>query len=174
MIPGWRPSLSPGPSRVSRHLVVPEPLLEPSAASRHPGRAPAPALRREPRPASLPRVPGPCSVHDGRGCQRHGKHASYCSRRADALRFGFAGSAGWRRRVIRSYGSTRKAACMRAHPDDRQITQPKRALALAACFPTMATWLSPSAGRAAGPSPPLAAWLLTTVRQVRLFIVTPQ
>jgi len=39
-----------------------------SAASRHPGRAPVHALRREPRPASLPRVPGPCSVHDGRGC----------------------------------------------------------------------------------------------------------
>ena len=34
MIPGWRPSLSPGPSRVSRHPVVPEPLLEPR---RHPG-----------------------------------------------------------------------------------------------------------------------------------------
>ncbi len=27
MIPGWRPSLSPGPSRVSRHPVVPKPLL---------------------------------------------------------------------------------------------------------------------------------------------------
>ena len=25
MIPGWRPSLSPGPSRVSGHPVVPEP-----------------------------------------------------------------------------------------------------------------------------------------------------
>jgi len=34
MIPGWRPSLSPGPSRVSRHPVVPESLLEPR---RHPG-----------------------------------------------------------------------------------------------------------------------------------------
>ena len=34
MIPGWHPSLSPGPSRVSRHPVVPEPVLEPR---RHPG-----------------------------------------------------------------------------------------------------------------------------------------
>jgi hypothetical protein len=110
MTPGWRPSLSPGPSKFSGHPVVPEPLLEPR---RHPGIL-----------AGLPLTPGPCSAHDGRGCQRHGNPGRPCPRQKRA----FAPSAAMHKYAARlasrqAVAWTLMQRATRRAPDNRALTR---------------------------------------------------
>jgi hypothetical protein len=81
--PGLAAVPCPGSPRVSRLPAgrpSRNPVLEPR---RHPG-VPAGAsrspLRRNPQSASPSGATGPCGMHDGRGCQRHGNPGRPCRR----------------------------------------------------------------------------------------------